>query len=923
MKSVRLGLLYLLLSTVLAFYACTTPQSSRKWRVGFSQCTGGDAWRKQMLVAMKGELAFYPHMELEYRDAENSNERQIKDIEYFIDRKVDLLIVSPNEAEPITPIVERAYQQGIPVIIIDRRTSSSMYTAYIGADNYAIGKLAGSYVAELMKGKGNILEVWGRRGSSPAIDRHRGFAEMIGQYPEMKIVAAINGKWELDTAKVQLQKSVKSLPEFDLVFAHNDVMAYGAHVVFRDKLPGSEISYIGIDGLPGPGAGIQLVDDHILDATILYPTGGEEAIRLASRILEGESYEKENILHSTVIDPRNVRVMKLQSDKILTQQKDIVRQQEKINEQINTYYSQRILIYILLISLILMVIGGAIAVISWKEKNEVNKRLEAKSKETLEQRNTIASMAEKAELATQEKLRFFTNISHEFKTPLTLIMGPIEELLSKDSKINARENLVLIKKNALRLLRLVNQLMDFRKIEDKKMMVRAAESDIIEFINDVMAAFNKIAQKRKIDFQIYADIGRITTWFDPDMLDKVIFNLLSNAFKFTNDKGRIHIKVSLDSDEKNVMIQVEDNGVGMSEDYLNHAFDRFYTGENYHGTGIGLSLSKEFIELHHGQLLLTSEKGKGTRFSIILPLGNAHFEEYQLVHENPGWTRKTEYDILVEGGANAEASEPASVETTTLSQKVHTILLIDDNAEFRNFIKARLQKYYNIVDAQDGVTGLHLAYEVVPDLIICDVMLPGKDGFEISRTLKSDLRTSHIPIVILTAKGSMEQRITGVQTGADEYITKPFVIEYLQEKLKSLLRNKELLREHYSQDLNIDRAPSGLGNLDKKFMNDFMALVERNIGNAEFNVNDIGRELGMSRVQVYRKVKALLGFSVNDYIINVRLKKAKHLLAHSDKSISEIAGEVGFSSATYFSSAFKNKFQYSPKEFKSSQAART
>jgi signal transduction histidine kinase/DNA-binding response OmpR family regulator/ABC-type xylose transport system substrate-binding protein len=908
----------------LLMYNCSNPQSTKKFTIGFSQCTGGDAWRRQMLIAMQGELAFHPEIGLEFKDAENNNDRQIKDIQEFIDKKVDLLIVSPNEADPITPIVETAFQKGIPVIIIDRRTSSSMYSAYIGADNLAIGKLAGSYVAEFLKGKGSILEIWGRRGSSPAIDRHRGFIETLADYPDIKIIGEVNGQWELDTAKSQLKKSFDNFHKFDLVFAHNDVMAYGAYVVSKQEDPDNNIAFVGIDALPGQGGGIQFVDDKILDATFLYPTGGEEAIRIASLILSGQHFEKENILHSTVIDSKNVRVMKLQSDKILTQQKDIVRQQEKINEQINTYYSQRILIYILLASLILMIIGGAIAVISWREKNEINKRLEAKTKEIMEQRNTIAAMAEKAELATQEKLRFFTNISHEFKTPLTLIMGPIEELLSKggDFRSTGKENLSLIRKNAVRLLRLVNQLMDFRKIEDKKMMVRASEADIIEFIGDVMAAFEKISHKRKIDFRLISDIKQVSVWFDPDMLDKVIFNLLSNAFKFTNDKGRIHITVSIDNGNKNILILVEDNGIGMSQEYLNHAFDRFYTGENLGGTGIGLSLSKEFIELHHGQLILSSEKGKGTRFCIMLPLGKAHFEEYQLVSDRLTLARKPEHEILADDTNFIEATASKEVgEEVLVAQKDNTILLIDDNAELRNFIKGRLQAQYNIVEAQDGLTGLHLAYEVVPDVIICDVMLPGKDGFEVSKTLKSDLRTSHIPVIILTAKGSIEQRITGVQTGADEYITKPFVFEYLNERIKSLIKNRENLKEHYSQDLNIEPSIHHPGGLDKKFINDFMAFVEKNISNADFNVNEIGRELGMSRVQVYRKVKALLGYSVNDYIVNVRLKKAKHLLLHSEKSISEISSEVGFSSPTYFSTTFKSKFHVSPKDFKASQIA--
>lgn len=912
--------LVLLLLFFVAVAACTSPEAKRKFRIGFSQCTGGDAWRRQMLVSMKGELAFHPEMDLDYRDAENSNEKQIRDIQYFIDQKVDLIIVSPNEAEPITPVVERAFQKGIPVIIVDRLTSSSMYTAYIGADNYAIGKMAGDYVADLLSGKGAVLEMWGRRASSPAIDRHRGFVEVIRQYPDIRIVGEINGKWELDTAKSLLKGELATLPEFDVVFAHNDVMAYGANVVCAELLPGNDVAFVGIDGLPGPGGGIQSVSDGILDATFLYPTGGEEAIRIAGQILHGQAYEKENILHSTLIDAKNVRVMKLQSDKILHQQKDIVRQQGKINEQINTYYSQRILIYILLISLILMIIGGAIAVISWREKNEANKRLEAKTREIIDQRNTIAAMAEKADHATQEKLRFFTNISHEFKTPLTLIMGPIDDLLARgmDAKLNPRENLILIKKNALRLLRLVNQLMDFRKIEDKKMMVRAVSSDIIHFTEDVMAAFERIAQKRRIDFQLNCNLRNLQVWFDPDMIDKVIFNLLSNAFKFTNDKGRIHITISIDNADKNVVILVEDNGIGMSNEYLQHAFDRFYTGENYNGTGIGLSLSKEFIGLHHGQLCLQSEKGKGTRFYITLPLGNAHFEDYQKVADDFVCVRKTDYDLLAEDNNFIDTSLSLNVEQGVVIHKDHTILLIEDNSEMRSFVKGLLQNHYNIVEAGDGVTGIHLAYQVVPDLILCDVMLPGKDGFEVAKTLKTDLRSAHIPIIILTAKAAIDQKIAGVQIGVDEYITKPFVSEYLHERIKALIRNREQLREHYVHNLNFEPAANVPRGAEKKFVNDFVALVEKNIGNANFNVNDIARELGISRVQIYRKVKLCLGYSVNDYIVNVRLKKAKHQLLHSGKSIAEIANEVGFSSATYFSTTFKSKFHLSPKDFKSS-----
>ena len=909
----RLPLTAILLLILFFAGSCNQSGKAKHFRIGFSQCTGGDSWRRQMLTAMRGELVFHPEMQLEYRDAENSSKKQIADIEYFLSKKVDLLIVSPNEAAPITPIVERVFQSGIPVIVVDRKTSSSLYTAYVGADNYEIGRLAGSYIADLLDQNGTVVEIFGLRGSSPAIDRHRGMWDAIGSQG-IKSVGEIDGEWELDTAKVRIRRAAATLPVPDVVFAHNDIMAYGAYTVYQELFPGNKAKFVGIDALPGPGAGIQFVSDKILSASVLYPTGGEEAIRIASQVLAGMPYEKENILHSTVVDAKNVRVLKLQTDKIGNQQNDIVRQQEKINEQIQTYYSQRILIYILLVCLVVMIVVGAIAALSWREKNEINKRLEHKSNEILAQKNTIAEMAERAELATQEKLKFFTNISHEFKTPLTLIMGPVEELITKgnDSRYN-REHLSTVHKNAVRLLRLVNQLMDFRKIEDKKMMLKATEIDLVAFARDVMAAFQPVAEKRKIEFELKCEMSQLYAWIDPDMIDKVVFNLLSNAFKFTNENGRVCVTLFLDPSKQNVIIWVEDNGIGMSEEHIRHAFDRFYTGDNYRGNGLGLSLSKEFVELHHGSLSVTSERGKGTRFTMVLPLGKAQFDESQLVRSRPDWERGRTYDMLVEDHYLPMSDELHDDEV--FSQKEYTLLLIDDNSELRQFLKSKLNKHYNIVEAHDGTSGLRLAYNVVPDVIICDVMLPGKDGFSVSAELKADLRTSHIPIIILTAKSSMEQRIAGIQTGADEYVTKPFVFEYLEERIKALIRNRMSLREHYSHEVAIDTNIAAPGGLDRKFINDFTALVEKNIGNSEFNVNDVSRELGMSRVQIYRKVKALMGFSVNEYIMNVRLKAARHLL-HGDKTIAEVASEVGFSSPAYFSTAFKAKFSVTPKEFK-------
>jgi signal transduction histidine kinase/DNA-binding response OmpR family regulator/ABC-type xylose transport system substrate-binding protein len=908
-----------LLLCVLALFSCRTGPENKQYTIGFSQCTGGDAWRRQMLSAMKGELLFHPEINLQYRDARGDNTKQINDIRELVRNGIDLLIISPNEASPITPVVEEVFKMGIPVIVVDRKISSSFYTAYVGADNYEIGKLAGAYVSELLSGKGRIVEIWGLRGSTPAVERHKGFMHALAGFPDISIVRELDGEWEIDTVKHRLATAMTQAPAVDLVFAHNDVMAYGAYEVFKEGGADNNTKFIGIDGLPGPAAGIQLVDDKILSATFLYPTGGEEAIRTASRILRKEHFEKDNMLLSTVIDPKNVRVMKLQTDKISSQQADIARQQEKINEQVHAYTKQSVLIYILLASLVATIIGGSAAILAWREKNEINRQLEAKRNQILDQKNEIAEMAEKAELATQEKLKFFTNISHEFKTPLTLILGSIDEIIARNTagKITSTDNLRLVRKNALRLLRLVNQLMDFRKIEDRKMLLRASEHDLAAFLEEVMAAFEKTAARRNIRYTLLGNTGRLNAWFDPDKLDKVIFNLLSNAFKFTHDNGKITLSLSVDESGKNAVIFVEDNGVGMSKDDADHAFDRFHTGEHSAGTGIGLSLSKEFMELHHGSLMLSSEQGKGTRFCIMLPLGKAHLADNEIASRDVAFVHDIDHEAIAD-----DTLPSAELDTENdVAIKEHTILIVDDNQEMRFFIRKKLQPYYNIQEAQDGVSGLEKAFSTVPDLVICDIMLPGKNGIDVTTTLKNDLRTSHIPVVMLTARGSIEQKIEGVKTGADEYVTKPFVFEYLSERIKALIKNRKLLRDHYIHGLNVSTVAAAPGNLDRKFINDFTALIEKNVANAELGANEIAHELGMSRVQVYRKVKALLGFSINDYLVNVRLQKAKYLLLNTGKSVAEIAQEVGFSSPAYFSTIFKSKVKQSPTEFRSNKVS--
>jgi ABC-type sugar transport system substrate-binding protein/AraC-like DNA-binding protein len=331
---------------------CMPQTNTKRFKIGFAQCTNNDSWRKTMLQEMQRELSFYQDMSLQMTDAGNDSRKQVDQINDFIAAGVDLLIVSPNEAEPITPVVEKSFNKGVPVIIVDRRTTSGFYTAYVGANNKEIGETAGMYAASILRGKGNMVEIQGLAGSSPARDRHQGFLKGIREYPDMQVTEVINGKWEKDTAALEIPKYDAQLRQADVVFAHNDVMALAAYEYCQRQGFADRLKFIGVDGLPGPAGGIQWVADGVLDATLLYPTGGEEAIRVAAQILHHAPYQKENNLSTTVITPANVRVLKMETDKILSTQAAIERQEEKIRDQIQIYHDQQVLIYILFASLL-------------------------------------------------------------------------------------------------------------------------------------------------------------------------------------------------------------------------------------------------------------------------------------------------------------------------------------------------------------------------------------------------------------------------------------------------------------------------------------------------------------------------------------------------------------------------------------------
>ncbi len=892
---------------------CAPATQEPVYTIGFSQCTTDDAWRWAMLAGMEKELSFHPEVRLNMLDAHNNSELQRQQVQQLLQQRVDLLIISPNQSGPLTALAEAAYNQGIPVVILDRRTTSHLYTAYVGGNNLEVGRTAGHYAAQLLHQRGQVLEILGAPGSSPATDRHQGWQQALAAYPRLHLTAQVEGDWQPAPVLQRLPAVLRAHPATDLIFAHNDPMARAAYQVVQQLGLGHRIRIIGVDGLPGPGNGLQLVEDKALIATLLYPTGGEEAIRTALRILRHEPYEKENVLGTMVIDSTNVGTMRLQTEQLATQRQDIRQQQQHLQEQQRRYSSQKTTVYLLLASLLGAVLLGAVAYRSSRLNRRIRQVLEGQNAEIREHRTQLETLAEENRRSSEAKLRFFTNFSHELRTPLTLILGPVEDMLAHPDELSPahRHDLKMVRRNAQRLLQLVNQLMDFRKIDVGKMAVRASEGNLVGFVREIMDVFEKTARQRHITFRFLPAEPVLGLWFDGNILDKVLFNLLSNAFKYTPDGGQITVSIQPVVATKSVRISIEDNGRGIAEEDQPHILEWFYQGTQApaNSSGLGLALAEGLTRLHQGTLSFRSQPGHGSTFEVTLPL------------EKPAAFLASEPSPLATPGASQlvllddeELAGPASEAAPSRTEAL--ALVIEDYEEVRNFLVQKLQPHFQVRTAIDGATGLRLAGDLIPDVIVCDVNLPELSGLEVASALKGDWRTSHIPLVLLTARNEPEQQLAGVQAGADLYLTKPFNPAFLLESLRTLLRNRDQLREHFRRELSVDTATVSPQRVDQKFLADLTAIIEARLDQPNLSVDDIARSLGVSRTQLYRKVKALLGTGVTDYIQNLRLTKARQLLLQLGSSIADVAYQTGFSSPSYFATAFKGKYQVSPTEFK-------
>lgn len=529
----------------------------------------------------------------------------------------------------------------------------------------------------------------------------------------------------------------------------------------------------------------------------------------------------------------------------------------------------------------------------------------------------IKAVLKKEQEINEHKLEFFTNISHEIRTPLTLIVGPLDKLIenAKDDPALNRE-LQPIKNNAYRLMNLVTELLDFRKAESGKMTLHISPGDIVKFCREIFLAFQNMAIAKNIAYHFETAQPAIEVYFDKVQLEKVLFNLLSNAFKFTADKGKINLKIGLE--HHLVQIQINDNGKGISLDEQPNLFTNFYQASSSAsiGTGLGLSLSKSIVELHHGQISFEStpqsEHQHGyTCFTVSLKTGKAHFKPADFVKDYVYYDDATNYELPA-------AAEPQIQEAETVvsaGTKKYSILLVEDNEDVRAFIKNALGSAYTIYESENGATGLELALEIIPDLIISDVMMPVMDGLELCRKLKTDERTSHIPVVLLTARSAYVHQINGFEHGADAYIMKPFNLKILELNVQNLLSARETIKQKFAQVVRLEPKNLVINTTEQNFLNKIIAVIEDRIADPEFDVPTLSSEIGMSQPVLYKKIRALTDLSVNDFIKSIRIKRAAQLLKQGAGNISEIAYSVGFNDRKYFSSEFKKHFGKTPSEF--------
>ena len=912
---VRISISFTIAVCLLTLLLSACSGNSKKYVIGVSQCSE-DIWRDKLNSELKmGEL-LNDSLIVKIVSSNDDSKKQTEQVNQFIDEGVDLLIVAPNQLGILSTAIDRAYDAGIPVVLYDRKSDSEKYTAFMGCDNYLIGQSMGSFIAQRLQGNGRVVEIRGLEGSSPALERHRGFVDAIKNYPKVSLVTSEAGDWKEESGGRAMKRILQQTQDFDFVYCHNDRMAKGAYNIVQQMGITRPYRYTGVDGMATEGGGLEMVKEGILEASYLYPTKGDELIALVLKILSHQPFKRDNYLSTSIVTESNAELTLMEAKDTERQRNNLKLLHRQVDRYLSDYKTQKVLLSGLFAVIFILIVAAVLIFRGYVIKVRLNEQLAKKNEELEHLNNEVMEL-------THSRLVFFTNISHELRTPLTLIADPIEMLLEEGGiKGRSRELLKMVQRNAKALQQLVGSILDFRKIQNGKMELSLTRFDIVKALSVWTGDFQLTAERKHIQLQLdtssYTSSPEIIA--DKEKVSRILFNLLSNAFKYTPVNGKIIVSLG-NAQETDVIegyatrhllrISVKDTGKGIPSEERDKVFERFFQSKGASGgTGIGLALVKSFVELHHGTARVESEYGHGSNFIVILPC----MQEGEIKDEAAS---TTEVDETVLQYIDDNSSQRGNMQQLVEAQgEKPTLLIIDDNNDIRQYERTLLQDRYIVLEAADGKEGIEIAMREVPDLVICDVMMPIMDGLEFTERLKTHVATSHIPVIMLTAKNLEEHRAEGYDHGADSYITKPFHAKVLLARIDNLLKQRCLLKnifqKHSLPETEIEE--SSMDDRDKAFIKKLHEIIQSNLSNSDCSVEDIGRKVGLSRVQLYRKVKALTGTSVVDLLRKARLAKAHRLLESNGKNISEVAYEVGFTSPSYFTKCFKEEFGILPGE---------
>jgi signal transduction histidine kinase/CheY-like chemotaxis protein/AraC-like DNA-binding protein len=833
-------------------------------------------------IFTEADLIVSHNVNVLYKDAKADNLLQIKQVEELVNNGIDVLMISPNESEPLTPIVESVRARGIPVVVIDRRISSENFDAFIGGNNLSVGRLAGEMSVDLLLEKDirspKILSVTGLEGSSPAQERQFGFEEVLSA--NQLDTDVVKSDWKKQTARKLLDSINKiNYKYYDLIFAHNDEMASSASEIYSNSTKKPII--IGVDGLATNGGGLEMVINNKIDGTVSYPPSGAKALRLAFDLALGKSVNKYNYENIFKIDQRNASTLYNEALRVRSQQqklKSLIENYDSLSLDIEE--KNQVILWISILSGLLF-ISVWLSFFFLYQKNRANNLLRTKqevinhqNKEISQNRDQLISALKQMEEMSEMKTQFFSNISHEFKNLLALMSLDLDKVVADSStKSRLTRYLSMINSN-------LNRLLSYKNLNSDEYPIELKYGDLSETVKEVAMNFKLSIEAKKLKFNVEAP--PVFTDYDADVIQKVLSNIISNAIKYTK-KGSISIR--LFEDDKLIYITIADTGIGIPENEIPKIFERHkrssLSGEDKDSYGIGLHFCKSLISLMNGKITVSSKLNKGSAFTISLPV-KPELENLQ---------KKTHKEI--------DKSKP-------------TVFIAEDNPHILARIVQILEENYNVLFENNGIDAYKQINYHHPDIVISDILMPGMDGIQLCQKLFDNPSTINIPVLLLSAVQGDEIRTQGYKTGADAFLSKPFSSETLLSRVENLL--KKSIKTKTTSKISVQ--VNSKSDEDNKFLTAISDYLYENISEYNFKIEDLLSELGMSRSKFYRKLKSLTKLSPNDYIRKIRLDYASQILIKADFSIAEVAYKVGFTDVKYFSKIFKKEFNVTPSEYR-------